>query len=60
MTKKRVALIVVLPLAIAVTVGVLVILPPSPGVMKEQFDLIEEEMTREEVEQILGRKGGLF
>ena len=36
-TKKRLLLLATLPLAIAVTLGVLAMLPPSPGVTKANF-----------------------
>jgi hypothetical protein len=56
-TKKRLALIAVLPLTVAVTLGVLAMLPPGPGVTKANFDRIEKGMTLAEVEQIFGEKG---
>ena len=57
MTKKRLILIALLPLAAAVTLGVLAMLTPSPGVTKANFDRIEKGMTIPEVEQIFGKKG---
>jgi hypothetical protein len=55
MTKKRLILVVALPFAaIAMTVAVLAILPPRPGVTKANFDRIQEGMTRAEVEEIFG------
>jgi hypothetical protein len=57
MTKKRMALIAVLPLTVAVIVGVLGLLPPRPGVTKANFDRIEKGMTKAEVEKIFGRQG---
>jgi hypothetical protein len=60
MTKKRLALIAVLPLTAAVIFGVLAMLSSNRGVTKARFDLIEKEMTREEVEQIFGREGSPF
>ena len=57
MTKKRLLLIAFLPLTIAVTLGVLAMLPPSPGVTKANFDRIQEGMTLGEVEAIFGREG---
>ena len=54
MTKKRMLLIAILPLAIIVTVGVLAMLPPRPGVTKTNFDQIQEGMTKAEVEAIFG------
>ena len=56
MTKKRLLLLAILPLAIAVMFGVLAMLPPSPGVTKANFDRIEDGMTAAEVERIFGRK----
>jgi hypothetical protein len=38
MTKKRLALLAVLPLSIAVIVGLLAMLPPRRGVTKANFD----------------------
>jgi hypothetical protein len=55
--KKRLLLLSILPLTIALTLGVLAMLPPRPGVTKANFDRIEKGMTRDEVEQIFGRKG---
>jgi hypothetical protein len=54
-TKKRILLIASLPLAIAVTLGILAMLPPRPGVTKANFDRIQEGMKRVEVEAILGQ-----
>jgi hypothetical protein len=60
MTKKRLLLIASVPLAIvAVTLGVLAMLPPRPGVTKANFDRIEKGMTKAQVEEILGEKGFL-
>ena len=56
MTKKRLLLVAAVPLTIAVTLGVLAMLRPSPGVTKANFDRIEKGMTRAEVEQIFGRE----
>jgi hypothetical protein len=45
--KRRLLLLASLPLAIvAMTLGVLALLPPSPGVTKTNFDRIMEEMTK--------------
>lgn len=55
MKKKRLLLLASLPLAIAFTLGVLAMLPPNPGVTKNNFDRIQEGMTRAEVEAILGK-----
>jgi hypothetical protein len=55
-TKNRLLLIASLPLIIAVTLGVLALLPPSPGVTKANFERIQKGMTLAEVEEILGRK----
>jgi hypothetical protein len=54
MTKKRLLLFASLPLTIAVTLGVLALLPPRPGVTKANFDRIEMGMTKAEVEEIFG------
>jgi hypothetical protein len=59
MTKKRLLLIAAVPLTIAVTLGVLALLPPSPGVTKANFDRIEKGMTLAEVEEIFGGKAVL-
>jgi hypothetical protein len=59
MTKKRLLLLASLPLTIALTVGVLAMLPPTPGVTKANFDRIEKRMTKAEVEEIFGGKGEL-
>jgi hypothetical protein len=56
MTKKRMALIAVLPLSIAMIIGVLA-MPTGPGVTKANLDRVEEGMTKAEVEQIFGMKG---
>jgi outer membrane protein assembly factor BamE (lipoprotein component of BamABCDE complex) len=53
--KKRLLLIASLPLTIALTLGVLAMLPPPPGVTKANFDRIQEGMTRAEVEEIFGK-----
>jgi hypothetical protein len=42
-----------------VILGVLAMLPPSPGVTKTNFDRIEKGMTRAEVEEIFGEKGAM-
>ena len=57
MAKKHLLLIASLPLAIAVTLGVLAMLPPSSGVTKGNLDRIQMGMTKSEVEQIFGKKG---
>jgi hypothetical protein len=57
MRKRRLLLIASLPLAVAVIVGVLAMMPPRPGVTKINFDRIEEGMTLQEVEQIFGKPG---
>ena len=57
-TKKRLILIAALPLVIvAVTLGVLAMLPPGPGVTKANFDRIEKGMTLAQVELLLGGTG---
>ena len=53
-TKKQLLLIAAVPLVLVVTLGVLAMLPPRPGVTKANFDRIEEGMTHEEVVRILG------
>ena len=57
-TKRSLLLIASLPLTIAVTLGVLAMLPaifpPKPGVTKANFDRIEKGMTMTEVEAIFG------
>jgi hypothetical protein len=57
MTKKRLLLIAALPLALAVIIGVLAMLPTRPGVTSTNFDRIEDGMLLEEVEAIFGRPG---
>jgi hypothetical protein len=54
MTKKRLGLIAVLPLTIAVTLGVLAMLPPGPGVTKANYDRIQTGMSVQDVELLLG------
>jgi hypothetical protein len=56
MTKKHFLLIVALPLSIAVTLCVLAMIPPRPGVTKANYDRIETGMTKAEVEEIFGGK----
>ncbi len=53
-TKKRLALIAVLPL----TIGVLAMLPPRPGVTKATFDRIQDGLTLSGVEELPGRENG--
>jgi hypothetical protein len=68
MTKKRLLLIATMPLAVAVTLAVLLMLPPSPGVTKANFDRIRTGMTVAEVEEAFGgqsiddapKRGGWF
>jgi hypothetical protein len=60
MTKTRLLLLPSLPLAVAVTLGVLAMLPTSPGVTKANLDRIEIGMPRADVEQILGGRGRPF
>jgi hypothetical protein len=55
MTRRRLLLIASLPLAIAVIIGVLAMLPARPGVTKANFDRIEKGMTFAEVEKIFGQ-----
>ena len=54
MTKKRMALLAVLPFTVAVIIGVLAMLPPRPGITKANFDRIQDGMTLAEVERIFG------
>lgn len=55
MIKRRWLWLGLLVAAIAgVVLTVLALLPPRPGITKENFDRIEEGMTRPEVEAILG------
>jgi hypothetical protein len=55
MRKKKRLILIALPLAVvAVTLGVLVMLPPRPGVTKTNCDRIQVGMTRAEVEEIFG------
>jgi hypothetical protein len=53
-TKKRLFLIAAPLAAVAVTLGILAMLPPHPGVTRANFDRIEKGMTRAEVEEIFG------
>jgi hypothetical protein len=48
----------ILAVCICLTLGVLAIMPPRPGVTKANFDRIEEGMTLPEVEAILGSDRG--
>jgi hypothetical protein len=57
MKKCRLLLIASLPLAVAIIVGVLALLPPRPGVTTANFDRIRKGMTEDEVRGILGEKG---
>ena len=59
MTKKHLILIAAGPFVIAVTLGVLTILPPRPGVTNANFDRIEKGMTKAKVEQVFGGEGEL-
>jgi hypothetical protein len=53
-TTKRLLLFASLPLAAAVTLGILSILPYRPGITKANFDRIEKGITKAEVERIFG------
>lgn len=53
-TIKRFVLIAALPLAVALSLGVLVILPSRSGVTKANLDRIQVGMTKAEVKNILG------
>ena len=57
MTKMRLLLYASLLLAIVVTIGVVAMLPPTPGVTKANFDRIQVGMTLKEVESIFGMAG---
>jgi hypothetical protein len=52
MTKKRLPLIYVLPLTVAVILGVLAMLPPRLGVTKANFDRIKVGMNKSEIERV--------
>jgi hypothetical protein len=54
-TKKRVLLIASLPLAAALVLGVLAMLPARPGATKANYDRIEIGMPKVEVERMFGR-----
>lgn len=60
MTKRRLLLIATVPLTIALTLGVLAMLPPRPGVTKANFDRIRIGRTLVEVQEIFGTKGFIF
>jgi hypothetical protein len=60
MSRKHMFLLAPLPLAVAVTLGALAILPPHPGVTKANFDRIQKTMTKAEVELLLGGTGLTF
>jgi hypothetical protein len=58
MTKKRwVVLAGMLVACVCLTLAVLALLPPRPGVTPANFERIEDGMTHEEVEKILGGPG---
>jgi hypothetical protein len=57
MSKKRLLLFASLPLTVAVTLGVLAMSPPRPGVTKTNFDRIQEGMTKAQVQEMLGQDG---
>jgi hypothetical protein len=55
MTKKRwIVLAGMLAACVCLTLAVLALLPPRPGVTSANFERIEDGMTQEEVEKILG------
>ncbi len=54
MTKKRLALIAVVPLTVAVALGVWLSWPPPPGITPAHAARIMDGMTRRDVEAILG------
>ena len=58
MTKKRwIVLAGMLAACVCVTLAVLALLPPRPGVTPANIERIEDGMTQEEVEKILGGPG---
>jgi hypothetical protein len=58
MTKKRwIVLAGILAACVCLTLGVLALLPPRPGVTEANVERIEDGMTREEVEALLGGPG---
>jgi hypothetical protein len=58
MTKKRwIVLAGMLAAGGCLTLAVLALLPPRPGVTRANFERIEHGMTLEEVEKILGGEG---
>jgi hypothetical protein len=61
MKKKRLLLIAgAIAAVVGLTLGVLALLPPKPGITKENFDRIEIGMTYDEVVAILGPPTGAF
>jgi outer membrane protein assembly factor BamE (lipoprotein component of BamABCDE complex) len=58
MTKKRwIVLAGILAACVCLTLAVLALLPPRPGVTEANVERIEDGMTREEVEALLGGPG---
>jgi hypothetical protein len=57
MKKRSLYLIAILPLTVALIVGVLAMLPSRPGITTTNFDRIRLGMTEAEVRGILGEKG---
>jgi hypothetical protein len=55
MTKKRLILFAAVPLTFTLTLCVLAMIPPRPGVTKANFDRIQEGMTLAEVQELFGR-----
>ena len=57
MKKKRLLLLVgAIAAVVGVTLGVLAMLPPKPGITKENFDRIENGMAFEDVNAIFGQQ----
>ena len=56
MTRKPLLLIAAVSLAIAMALGIIVMLPHDSGVTRANFDRIEKGMTESQVEAILGRR----
>jgi hypothetical protein len=58
MTKKRwIVLAGMLAACVCLTLAVLAMLPPRPGVTRANFERIQDGMTRAEVEKMLGGQG---
>jgi hypothetical protein len=55
MKKRCLTMIALMLIGTCLALVVLAMLPPRPGVTKANFDRIEKEMTRVEVEEIFGK-----